>query len=106
MNKWTQYSKDKIDYTGKIFQIVKRPMICGTKKTDFEIARRTPGVRVIIVNKNKSNEYYLTDIIDLMRTENIPIKSYELGNQSIYEIKNVNTKDDLDNLNHFILQKI
>jgi len=59
-----------------------------------------------IDNKNKSNEYYLTDIIDLMRTENIPIKSYELGNQSIYEIKNVNTKDDLDNLNHFILQKI
>ncbi|MBT5022498.1 NUDIX domain-containing protein [Candidatus Woesearchaeota archaeon] len=64
MNKWTQYSKDKIDYTGKIFQIVKRPMICGTKKTDFEIARRTPGVRVIIVNKNKMliNHEFRTEI--------------------------------------------
>jgi UDP-N-acetylglucosamine diphosphorylase/glucosamine-1-phosphate N-acetyltransferase len=59
-----------------------------------------------IDNKNKSNEYYLTDIIDLMRKDNVVIKSYELTSQNIYEIKNVNTKDDLDNLNHFILKKL
>ena len=41
-----------------------------------------------------------------MKKENIVIKSYELSNQSFYEIKNVNTKDDLDNLNHFILKKM
>ena len=66
MDKWTQHSIDKIDYSGKIFQIIKRPMICGDKKTDFEIARRTPGVRVIIVKDNKIliNHEYRIELTD------------------------------------------
>lgn len=55
-----------------------------------------------IDNNNKSNEYYLTDIIKLMNDENIIIKSYELDQVNHFQIKNVNTKNDLNDLNHYI----
>lgn len=56
----------------------------------------------LITNNNKSNEYYLTDIIDLMIQNNIPINTWELADSNQYEIKNVNTKIDLEELNNFI----
>jgi bifunctional N-acetylglucosamine-1-phosphate-uridyltransferase/glucosamine-1-phosphate-acetyltransferase GlmU-like protein len=55
-----------------------------------------------ISNNNKSQEYYLTDIVDLMIKNNIPIETHILNLASQWEIKNVNTKKDLEELNNFI----
>lgn len=59
----------------------------------------------LIDNKNKSNEYYLTDIIGLMITNSIPIETFILNKEFQYEIKNVNTKKDLEELNNYIKNK-
>ena len=56
----------------------------------------------LINNNNKSNEYYLTDIIGLMIEHSIPIETFVLEKNLQYEIKNVNTKKDLEELNNFI----
>ena len=49
-------SEEKIDYKGKIFAIVKFEQPNGEV---WEIARRTPGVRIII--KNKDGSYKLSN---------------------------------------------
>lgn len=59
----------------------------------------------LIDNKNKSNEYYLTDIIGLMISNSICVETFILKNEFHYEIKNVNTKKDLDELNNYIKNK-
>ena len=56
----------------------------------------------LINNNNKSNEYYLTDIIGLMIQNFIPIETFILEKNLQYQIKNVNTKKDLDELNNYI----
>ncbi len=56
----------------------------------------------LINNNNKSNEYYLTDIIGLMIKNNIQIETFVLEKNLQYEIKNVNTKKDLEELNEYI----
>lgn len=56
----------------------------------------------LIKNENKSGEYYLTDIIYLMIQNSIPIDTYLLEKHSQWEIKNVNTKKDLEYLNEFM----
>ena len=56
----------------------------------------------LISNNNKSKEYYLTDIIGLMISNDIFIDNYILEKSEQYEIKNVNTKKDLEELNNFI----
>jgi bifunctional UDP-N-acetylglucosamine pyrophosphorylase/glucosamine-1-phosphate N-acetyltransferase len=55
-----------------------------------------------ITSANKSNEYYLTDIIGLMQEANIPVEYYCLPKDQQYEIKNVNTKKDLEKLNELM----
>lgn len=60
----------------------------------------------LINNNNKSQEYYLTDIIGLMIDNNIKIDTYELELESQYQIKNVNTKKDLEELNNYIKNMI
>lgn len=57
-----------------------------------------------IDNKNKANEYYLTDIIHLMIKNSIKIEYCILEKNFQWEIKNVNTKNDLLTLNNFIRQ--
>jgi len=59
----------------------------------------------LINNNNKSNEYYLTDIIGLMIQHLIPIETFVLEKNLQYQIKNVNTKKDLNELNDFIKNK-
>lgn len=44
---------EKIAYSGRIFEVVKQPMKVGGKIVDFEIARRSPGVRLLIVRDGK-----------------------------------------------------
>lgn len=53
MEKLQKDGPEEILYKGKIFEIVKQPMRVGEKRIFFEIARRSPGVRLIIVKDNK-----------------------------------------------------
>lgn len=53
MRKLTKSGNEEIAYKGKIFEIVKRPMKVGNKVVEFEIARRPPGVRLIIIKNSK-----------------------------------------------------
>lgn len=55
-----------------------------------------------ISNNNKSQEYYLTDIVDLMIKNNIILDTCILDVESQWQIKNVNTKKDLEELNIFV----
>lgn len=52
-----------------------------------------------IRNNNASTEYYLTDIIEIIKqNENIPISMYEIPNHKQIEIHGVNTKKQLEEL--------
>jgi len=53
MDKLQKDGPEEITYKGKIFEVVKQPMRAGDKKVVFEIARRSPGTRLIIVKDNK-----------------------------------------------------
>ena len=59
-----------------------------------------------ISNNNKSQEYYLTDIVDLMIRNNIELETCNLDKKSQWEIKNVNTKKDLEELNNFVKKNL
>lgn len=48
-----------------------------------------------ITNNNKSQEYYLTDIVEIAKSEQIPIYPVLLPVQSANQILNVNTPSDL-----------
>ncbi|MBP7837389.1 NUDIX domain-containing protein [Candidatus Saccharibacteria bacterium] len=43
---------EEIVYQGRIVEVVQQPMKIGEKSVTFESARRAPGVRLIIVDKN------------------------------------------------------
>ncbi len=47
------HGPEKIVYEGKIFEVVKQPMKADEKIIEFETARRSPGVRLIITKENK-----------------------------------------------------
>jgi len=50
----------------------------------------------LITNNNKSNEYYLTDIVEIAQTHKIPIYPVLLPLQNTNEVLNVNTPNDLE----------
>ena len=50
----------------------------------------------LITNNNKSQEYYLTDVVEIMRKHSIPIDPVLLPLQNSAEILNVNTPKDLE----------
>ncbi len=50
----------------------------------------------LITNNNNSREYYLTDIVGLLET---PMEYYVLPEDRQYEVKNINTKLDLEQIN-------
>ena len=53
MAKITPIGNERIAYEGKIFEVVKQDMDVGPKVVEFEIARRAPGTRIIIVKGNQ-----------------------------------------------------
>lgn len=50
----------------------------------------------LITNNNKSQEYYLTDLVEIAGKKQIPIKSILLPVNNVSEILNVNTPQDLE----------
>jgi len=98
------------DAEGKIIGIREEKDCMGDEKKIKLVNCGIYQIRVIdlinlipqIDNKNKSNEYYLTDIVGLMISNSIHIETSILKNEYQYEIKNVNTKKDLDELNNYI----
>ncbi len=53
MSKLTKSGNEEIAYRSKMFEIIKRPMKVGNKILEFEIAKRSPGVRLLIIKKGK-----------------------------------------------------
>ncbi len=49
----TPAGKENVVFQGKIFEIVNQPMNLGGKIVQFEIARRSPGIRLLIIDKDK-----------------------------------------------------
>jgi len=45
--------KEKIVYQSREFEVIKQPMKIGNKKFEVEIARRSPGVRLLILKDKK-----------------------------------------------------
>jgi bifunctional UDP-N-acetylglucosamine pyrophosphorylase/glucosamine-1-phosphate N-acetyltransferase len=54
----------------------------------------------LIKNENKSAEYYLTDIIDLLYVVDSPMRIIELPKERQFEIININTPEDLNEANN------
>ena len=52
-----------------------------------------------IQNENKVTEYYLTDFVDLAVNQNIKLNYYELPYEESFQITNINTIEDLVNVN-------
>jgi bifunctional N-acetylglucosamine-1-phosphate-uridyltransferase/glucosamine-1-phosphate-acetyltransferase GlmU-like protein len=53
----------------------------------------------LIQNKNKSGEYYLTDLIEIALKRNHGFFFYELEQKKNYEVMNINTPYDLEKAN-------
>lgn len=53
-------------------------------------------------NKNAAGEYYLTDLLELAYTENMPFNPVFLPPEKSHEFFNVNTPDDLKNITEFL----
>lgn len=56
-----------------------------------------------IKNENNQKEYYLTDIIEIIkREENIVVDMLEINEEKIFEVTGVNTKEQLKELEYLI----
>lgn len=53
MNVPEQVGEEKVVYQGKIVEVIRTPMKIGEREVEFESARRSPGVRLLIVNGDK-----------------------------------------------------
>ena len=53
MSKLQKDGPEEIAYKGKIIEVVRQSMRAGDKRIFFEIARRSPGVRLLIIKDNK-----------------------------------------------------
>ena len=53
MGKLKPCGEEKIVFEGQILEIVKQPMSDGKRNLEYEFARRSPGVRLLIVKNDK-----------------------------------------------------
>lgn len=58
-----------------------------------------------IKNENAQNEYYLTDLIEIIKKgENVDIETYKLPENKEYELTNVNDQDTLKLVNDYLIK--
>lgn len=69
---------------------------CGIYYLDMETC---VNIIPLIDNINKSNEYYLTDMIDIAYDVHKGFANYVLPNEKYIEIANINTQIDLQSIN-------
>jgi len=55
-----------------------------------------------IKNNNASNEYYLTDLIEIAYNTGSPFKSVELPTEKMFEFFNINTSEELELAKHIM----
>lgn len=89
MPKLTPASDEKIAYQGRMIEIVNQDMTDGKKTITFELARRAPGIRLILVNKDKKT-------VTLSKEHR-----YELGGFD-YRLPGGKVFDSLDEYNQFL----
>jgi len=46
-------NSERVVYSGKIFEVIQKPVRIAGKEIMFEKVRRSPGVRLLIINQNK-----------------------------------------------------
>ena len=56
----------------------------------------------LISNNNAQNEYYLTDVLELMKIDDLTIDLYDIPTEQQIELTGVNTKEQLEELNAFL----
>lgn len=80
---------EQIAYQGKIVEVVKQPMKIGDKSVQFEFARRSPGTRLIIIDRDKQ--------------QLLPTKEYrhEIDDYD-YRLPGGKVFDSLDEYNQFL----
>jgi UDP-N-acetylglucosamine diphosphorylase/glucosamine-1-phosphate N-acetyltransferase len=96
------------DENTKIFQIIEEKECSEEQKANkyvncgiYQISASNLFKFIpLIKNENNTGEYYLTDIVELMKTHDTPIGFHELSYDKQYEIRNVNTAQDLEKLNN------
>jgi bifunctional UDP-N-acetylglucosamine pyrophosphorylase/glucosamine-1-phosphate N-acetyltransferase len=57
----------------------------------------------LLQNNNNQHEYYLTDIIELIQGEHIPVDTYTVPKEKQYEIMGVNTLEQLIEMEKLIV---
>lgn len=68
---------------------------CGIYYIDIDTCL---NIIPLIGNQNKSNEYYLTDMVSLAYEKNKSFTNYVLPKEKYVEIANINTQEDLQNV--------
>ena len=75
---------------------------CGIYSIQLSILSKTI---YLINNTNAANEYYLTDMLKIAYDLGYQINWYELSNSKSIEIANINTKQDLQNIQTILTNK-
>lgn len=101
----------RIIYENNIFTKIKEEKDCNDNEREIKIINS--GLYKIdsldlkkyiplIKNENKQEEYYLTDIIELLVKDSIKVETYKINVNENKLIMGVNSKDDLINLENII----
>jgi len=80
---------EEVVFQGKIIEVVRQPMRIGEKQVKFEFARRSPGTRLIIVDKQASK-------ILLTKEYRTELQNYD------YRLPGGKVFDTLDEYNQFL----
>ena len=80
----------------KLIQVVN----CGLYAFNIQLLLK---YLLLIINNNKQNEYYLTELIQIITTnENIKVELLEISNKENYKVLGINTKEQLIELENII----
>lgn len=89
MSKLIPASEEIISYQGRLIEIVNQDMTDGKKTITFELARRAPGIRLILVDKDKKS-------VMLSKEHRYELDGYD------YRLPGGKVFDSLDEYNGFL----